>query len=492
MADGSDKLEFNGKFHIGDGEYVKSFVKCHIDDSEMLNEVKILRRLGRHDNVLGFLDVPGPPRAIKGSPINFKYYVAPFERAERTLDELRTFCFVDKRDCAFPKLQVVRSIAKQMINALKYFHNNHYTHGNLSKDAFRWTLVGTKISVKLCDFGLAQKHDLKLSDKIFRDEVKILGEIIHSLVYNDCNKEGRVMGTITGTRKLFDSMTAAMTNKITARIPSLEHVSTSIFLMSDEKRAEYLFQCELSLQTASVYVTEVCKTFTSPSFDRNKWKALLPSPMREYIEVDPDTTEEEQVALNRKLFKFTIDSDLVKKLSNERIPKEIELAFESTFVSHFSKGSFYNDNLTGSLRFLRNVLAHPYQVLPKAMISVGYSPATLVNTLIEKLPFFAVDVQRMVYILSHDQLECLKQYQGNELFVKEGDGCLFDVYESIQRKVRTSPQYRIFQGRVNAMIEKLNLEPKDFINNLVEAKVSSSSIETENTDEDKSESDDNK
>lgn len=74
-------------------------------------------------------------------------------------------------------------------------------------------------------------------------------------------ENGKGLGVITGELHLFNATIAAMINDDTDRIPSLELVSTSLFLMSDVDRAAFIFQSALSIQSDNVQVSTVFTAF---------------------------------------------------------------------------------------------------------------------------------------------------------------------------------------------------------------------------------------
>lgn len=86
------------------------------------------------------------------------------------------------------------------------------------------------------------------------------------------------------------------------------------------------------------------------------------------------------------------------------VPLEIVLAFQAAFgIEKFEPVGQYKEGIVHMIRFIQNMLAHLYQIFVNAMLSASnYSPESFVKCMIKKVPFFAVDVQRLIYILHHD------------------------------------------------------------------------------------------
>lgn len=463
LSQGADKLDFLGEFNLDDTDsnYINATVKCFKEGDVLHNEIAILRQLGTHKNVMHFLTDYCDKRPIKGAPRDCHYYIAAFEFAPLNWDSLLLQCFKEKNKYTAPSFSFIRSVCQQLIAALKHLHNQGITHGNITEEAIRWSKKTDteEMCVKLTDLGYATFQNRPLGHEVFKREVRVLGLLLRKLFYRKVT-----MSCEKGSRDLFDTMINAMTNEDLFSVPCLELVSSCMFLMSDARRAHFVFQAALGLKSDSAYI--YCMKRENKEFSEGElWQHNMPKAVLFYILRNKEIDKKAYKLRQQYNLSITINQEIVRKVfgsegSKDCSPLDLQFTVAQTFDQKFLPiSSYYTNDLLGLLRFCRNIIAHPFDIdLMVALELSAYSPANFVKFVIDRQPFFASEIERLVYATKYNESSALTEFQGNKKIIEEGGGCLFKESDRLLRAKRTKINYETFQKEVLSQIDRLNLD----------------------------------
>lgn len=447
---GADELHFNGKFlaKFEEENIIDAFVKCHKRNDKLRSEIAIMQTFRLNINVLSFLNTPdGRPLHIIGTPLDSLYHVAVYEAAQWGYQDLLPLCFkgTGNRD---PWMFNVRRISQGVIEGFKYLHNQRITHGNVDEASIRFARnrSDNRITIKVTNFGEAKKHAVELSDNVFKLEVQQVGQLLRYLLFSKITPVSR-----SGCFQLFTDMTNAMVNPDLKQVPSLELVSTCLFLMDKPKAAGFMYQA-----AQSILGDIVCAKLTVETLKLHKsdgWQKELPPQMRNFIKRNG----------NNKLVKDQHRKDTGIMLSLNLGKLEMfgggaNLLFtmaKNAIDNNFRTSPKYDDNLLALIRFTRNIMSHKFDVEMGAALSAdGYTPESFVHFLICRIMGFASEVETLLYTMKHDLLDTFKSYNGNRQFIAEGGGSLFSREVQLQRAQRTDESYNQLKDEIRASIER--------------------------------------
>ena len=147
--------------------------------------------------------------------------------------------------------QMIREICSQIIDVFAFLHAQKIIHGGIHRKSFYATFdkPNQKVNIKLSKFSSAIQHnEKKLDDAVFKQEVYEVANILNFVMYGN-EEEQQNISPKTSEKLLFDLMIQRMTHQISDQRPSFELLKTHLYLMDDNKRANFM------LETIEVQIT---------------------------------------------------------------------------------------------------------------------------------------------------------------------------------------------------------------------------------------------
>lgn len=438
-ADGEFEVPGRLRAHPRKNIYVDAVIKGHSTSGEkFLRELEIFRRFGPSKFVLQPRDHTFADCKVTLKQDGKDYFVAVYEKADGDFAGLRDYIHFKGSDYGSVNVDLLRQACRGIVNGFKYFHNAKYLHGSIGENAIRYTVVGGEVHIKVTNYGEAKSPRKLLSDELFKQEVAQIGKLLLSLVPNLTNLAGH-----SGNCKLLRNLASSMTQSNIVNVPSLELASSSLAVMTSEKRLQFFHVANAALMADKTLAKVAIRSLSLNN--STGWRTRLPPFAVKYItRKNIDVSDKDVVkkyredTLNILTLAFNedmraigadISCGLEYKTNNERAYHALvafKIAFKVVEESKFTNQCAYGTSLLELNRCIGNFARHVFEIENQAIASTrAFWPTTFLDFMLENVVFYGLELETIVYALHHDRLLGMQKLLGNLRIVDEAGGCLF-------------------------------------------------------------------